>query len=188
VNEDLTAAAGKERSVLPSALHEQELPDFLLERIALSSHRASVEQNRERADLQVEGGCPPPGDLGRSLGRQPVHRLVEIADRPGASLSLNLVLASDVLSELVPRDFLSFIELPRALLNRFNRLDPLRQLEEPLVGLRVLDDQLVLAVDGQDDGFSRFSELFQETDGLPLEVRERIDALAEIQHGPHAAD
>jgi hypothetical protein len=35
VNEDLTAADGKEHSVLPSALPEQELPDFLLERIAL---------------------------------------------------------------------------------------------------------------------------------------------------------
>src|SRR4051794_25709467 len=51
----------------------------------------------------------------------------------GASLTLKVVPASDVLSELVQRDSLSFIELLHALPDRFNRLDPLRQLEEPLV-------------------------------------------------------
>jgi hypothetical protein len=44
--------------------------------------------------------------------------------------------------------------------NRFDRLGPLRRLEEPLVGLRVLDDQLGLAVDGQDDGFPLLPEPF----------------------------
>jgi hypothetical protein len=83
VDEDLTAANGKEQAVLATALPEQELPDLLLERIALTPHGSSVGQGRERADLLVEGGRPPPGDLGRSLGRQPVYRLVEVADRPG---------------------------------------------------------------------------------------------------------
>jgi hypothetical protein len=54
-------------------------------------------------------------------------------------------------------------------LNPFDRLDAV---EQGLVGRRILDHELGLAVDGQDKGVSGLSEAIEQVEGIAFELTE----------------
>lgn len=60
-------------------------------------------------------------------------------------------------------------------------LDGLHAVEQRLV-LRILHDQLRLAVDCQDQGMPGFAETIEQLHRVALEVTERTNVIAEIAH------
>jgi hypothetical protein len=64
--------------------------------------------------------------------------------------------------------------------NCFYRLQTIRQIEQPLIGLGVLDDDFGLAVDRQHQWLPCFLELAEEFVGVPFEIRQRVNISRQI--------
>lgn len=65
-------------------------------------------------------------------------------------------------------------------------LDGLHAVEQRLVRLRILHDQLRLAVDCQDQGMPGFAETIEQLHRVALEVTERTNVVGKIEHvSPH---
>ena len=92
------------------------------------------------------------------------------------------MLGAGVLLEFVEADGAARVHVREALADALEHPGLLGRLAEPLVGGGVLDDQLGLAVDGQDDRLAGLLHLINEFRRVLFEIGQRVNVAADVEH------
>jgi hypothetical protein len=105
------------------------------------------------------------------------RRSAQIASASFSARGVRRIAGPEPLLELIERQALSALDRRQALANGEQRIRSLGPLQEPLVGLRVLDHHGGLAVDGQELGPTRPAQALDHLAVLPQELGEGSDVL-----------
>jgi hypothetical protein len=89
------------------------------------------------------------------------------------------MLAAQPIEHLARRLGAAGLHIRQALLNAFDGFD---SIEQRLVGRRILDHELGLAVDGQDKGVSSLPEALEQVHRIAFELTERTNVVSKIEH------
>jgi hypothetical protein len=92
------------------------------------------------------------------------------------------MLLAELFFKLRHRGYPSACDVGEAALDARDAFQFIQVVENLLVGSGILNYNFGLSVDGQNDGMTCIAHLLEEVAGVSLEITERMDVFADVEH------